>query len=122
MKVLIVDDSTAARFIIRRIVEELGHEVLEAKDGIEALQQLRANNTIELALVDWNMPEKNGLEVVVEMKEDPTLKDVKIMMVTTETEMMQVVRAIEAGANEYLMKPFSKEMLLDKLQLLGYDT
>jgi two-component system chemotaxis response regulator CheY len=119
MKALIVDDSSATRFILSKMMTELGFEVVQAENGQVALDQLAENKDVQLALVDWNMPVMNGFEMLQEVRGDNTFEDMKIMMVTTETEMMQVVKAMEAGANEYIMKPFTKEMIVDKMRLLG---
>jgi len=74
---------------------------------------------VELALVDWNMPEMNGFDFLLAVRANPSWKDMIIVMVTTETEMSQMQRALEAGANEYVMKPFTKDVLREKLQLVG---
>jgi len=120
VRALVIDDSKAIRLILGRIVKQIGFDVLEAANGLEALEQLKkAEGSVDLALVDWNMPEMNGYEFVCAVREDPQYKDLLLMMVTTETEMSQVVKALEAGANEYLMKPFTKEMILEKLTTMG---
>jgi two-component system chemotaxis response regulator CheY len=118
MRVLVIDDSRAIRIIIASILKELGMEVLEASNGREGLEQLTFEPDIELVLVDWNMPEMNGLEFIQTMRAQATYNHIRIMMVTTETEQSQVIRALEAGANEYLMKPFTKDVLVAKLSLL----
>ena len=119
MKVAIIDDSKTVRFILAKMMKELGFESIEAGDGKEALEAIGKNSDVVLALIDWNMPVMNGLELVGELKKDTRLSHLKIMMVTTETEMTQVVRAIEAGADEYIMKPFTKDMVVDKMKMLG---
>jgi len=119
VRALVIDDSKAIRLILGKIVKEIGFDVLEAANGLEALEQLKNAESIDLALVDWNMPEMNGYEFVCAVRKDPQYDDLLLMMVTTETEMSQVVKALEAGANEYLMKPFTKEMILDKLNVMG---
>jgi two-component system chemotaxis response regulator CheY len=121
MKALVVDDSMAARFMLSKMLKEIGFEVVQAGDGEEALATLSDNKDVALALVDWNMPVMNGLELVEAVRRDSGFGEMKIMMVTTETEMMQVVRAMEAGANEYVMKPFTKDIVIDKMRLLGID-
>ena len=77
------------------------------------------NGAISLALVDWNMPRMNGLDFVRRLRSDPRYSSVLLMMVTTETQVEQMMQALEAGANEYVMKPFTKEIIADKLRLLG---
>jgi two-component system, chemotaxis family, chemotaxis protein CheY len=119
VRALVVDDSTAMRVIIRRILKEQGFDTVEAEHGKAALTALAASGPVELALVDWNMPEMNGLEFVQAVRADARFGEMIIMMVTTEIESAQVMRALEAGANEYLMKPFTKPALVEKLALLG---
>jgi two-component system chemotaxis response regulator CheY len=119
-KALVVDDSRTIRIIIRRILIELGYEVCEAANGQEALAVLEAEKAIvDLILADWNMPVMNGLELLKQVRQDPELSSVKVLMVTTETEMGHMKSALEAGADEYVMKPFTKEILLEKLELVG---
>jgi two-component system chemotaxis response regulator CheY len=118
MRALVIDDSRAMRAIIRQTLTEVGVEVVEAGDGREGLEQLRQTPDVELVLVDWNMPVMNGLDFIRAVRSDRSYDPVRIMMVTTETEQEQLVRALEAGANEYLMKPFTKEVLVAKLSLL----
>jgi two-component system chemotaxis response regulator CheY len=101
------------------MLQELGFEVLEAANGRLGLQRLQENGKIDLALVDWNMPEMNGLEFVRKVRAEHSYDGVLLMMVTTETEMENVVRALAAGANEYVMKPFTREVILEKLQIFG---
>jgi two-component system chemotaxis response regulator CheY len=120
MKVLIVDDSTATRFLIAKMLRGLGiTNIVEADDGAKALKVLSENPDIEFALVDWNMPVMNGFELVKAVRSQPAFDSMKIMMVTTETEMSNVVQALEAGANEYLMKPFDQEIMSGKIKMLG---
>jgi two-component system chemotaxis response regulator CheY len=120
VRALVIDDSKAIRIVLRKLLGELGFEVVEAADGREALQRLNGPmGPFDLALVDWNMPEMNGLEFVREVRGQGGHEDLTMVMVTTETESGQVVRALAAGANEYIMKPFSRDVLLDKLSMLG---
>ena len=119
MKAIIVDDSRAMRMIIKRILAAVGFEVCEAGDGKQALDQLVATGPVDLALVDWNMPVMNGFELITEVRSRKELDGMAIMMVTTETEIAQVQRALDAGANEYVMKPFTEDALREKLLLLG---
>jgi two-component system chemotaxis response regulator CheY len=118
MRVLVIDDSRAVRMIIGSILGELGMDVVEAADGRQALAMLEENPDVELMLVDWNMPQMNGFDFIRAVRSQRAYDGVRIMMVTTETEGAQVARALEAGANEYLMKPFTKEVLVAKLALL----
>jgi len=119
-KALVVDDSKTIRMIIRRVLVELGYEVCEAANGLEALRVLESErSSIGVVLADWNMPEMNGLELVKRLRQDRSLDSLKVLMVTTETEMGQMASALEAGANEYVMKPFTREILTEKLELIG---
>ena len=119
MRALVVDDSRALRMLIKNILKEMGFEIFEAGHGKEALERLAAVETVTLALVDWNMPEMNGLDFVKALRSDAKHDETKVVMVTTETEMPKMVAALEAGANEYLMKPFTKESLREKLSMVG---
>src|SRR5262245_59593006 len=119
MPVLVTDDARTVRTIIGKILRDEGMEVVEAENGREGLEQLREAHDVQLVLVDWNMPEMNGLEFIKAVRSQRAYDPVRILMVTTETEQEQVIRALEAGANEYLMKPFTKEILVAKLSLLA---
>jgi two-component system chemotaxis response regulator CheY len=116
---LVVDDSKTIRTILSRTLTQLGYEVRQAENGREALEVLDAEKAVTLVLTDWNMPGMNGLEVVKQIRKKPELASLVIVMVTTETEMDHMAAALEAGANEYVMKPFTKEILVEKLQLVG---
>jgi two-component system chemotaxis response regulator CheY len=116
MKILSVDDSAIMRKIIRGAVDMLGLEFLEAENGQIALDILNRDYLdIGLVLLDWNMPVKDGYETLVAIKTDPRLKHIPVMMVTTEGERTNVIRAIQAGAQHYLMKPFTQEDLLKRI-------
>ncbi len=119
MHALIVDDSRAMRRILRTIVEPLGFEIAEAGHGIEGLQRLGEQPETELALVDWNMPEMNGIDFVKAVRANPIYEQMKLVMVTTETEPAKMARALMAGVDEFVMKPFTKDILLEKLELIG---
>lgn len=119
MRALIVDDSRAMRRIEADLMKQLGFETADAVHGKDALEKLIAGPRPDVVLVDWNMPEMNGLELIRSLRARPEFANLPLMMVTTETEMEQMVTALEAGANEYVMKPFGKETLAEKLQLLG---
>ena len=122
MLVLIIDDSRAMRAILRTTLKQLGFETVEAANGQEGLERVSDRGPFDLALVDWNMPVMNGLEFVTAIRADPSKAGMRIMMVTTEVEMCQVARALSAGADEYVMKPFTSEILHDKLSMLGLCT
>jgi two-component system chemotaxis response regulator CheY len=120
MYALIIDDSRAMRRILRTVVEPLGFRILEAGDGREGLDRLEEHYPdVELTLVDWNMPVMNGLEFVKTVRADKQYQQMKIAMVTTETEPAQMTRALMAGVDEYVMKPFTSEILMEKLRLMG---
>ena len=116
---LVVDDSRAMRGILAKILGRLGFEVLQAGDGREAIALLDGRPAqLQVILSDWNMPEMNGLEFVKAVRADPRFAEVTVIMVTTETHLDQMMTALSAGANEYIMKPFTAEMVEDKLRLL----
>ncbi len=119
IRALVVDDSRATRAILRRFLAELGFEVLEAGDGHEGSAVLTEVGCLDLALVDWNMPEVDGIAFVRWVRADPGLASMRVVMVTTESETSRVVEALEAGADEYVMKPFTIGALREKLELLG---
>lgn len=119
MKAMLVDDSRAMRAILGSIVSKLGFEILEAEHGLDALEKLSQCDLPDLLLIDWNMPEMNGLELVEALRAKSEFTDVPIVMVTSENEMESMIKALEAGANEYVMKPFEPEVLIAKLQQLG---
>lgn len=122
MKALIVDDSATTRYMIKKLLKEAAPGIscmVEAENGSVALQRLQENPDVQIAFVDWNMPVMNGLEFVVAARQRVSDQQMKIIMVTTETQMTAVVQALEAGVNEYVMKPFTKESLAEKLQIVG---
>jgi two-component system chemotaxis response regulator CheY len=120
MRAMVVDDSRAMRSLLRNLLKGTGLDVVaEAGNGIEALAALKLAGMVDVALVDWNMPEMNGYEFVQAVRADHTYAAVRIIMVTTESEIEKMTKALEAGANEYIMKPFTKDAIRDKLQLLG---
>ncbi len=120
-KALVADDSRAVRMILSRTLKEIGFEIFEAANGREALAVLDAEKPIRLVLADWNMPEMNGLELLKRLRQNPELFSVVVVMVTTETELDQMAAALESGANEYVMKPFTRDILIEKLKLAGID-
>lgn len=119
-KALVVDDSRALRMILARTVRQLGYEVEEAENGVRALQILNSQpNDWALALVDWNMPEMNGMDLLQRLRANTRFRSTAIVMVTTETEVDHMSAALQAGANEYIMKPFTPDILREKLALIG---
>jgi two-component system chemotaxis response regulator CheY len=119
MRALIVDDSSAMRAYLKMILKSVGFEVRDARNGQEALAVLREGERPDVMLLDWNMPEMDGFETLRAVRAEVKWNDIRVMMVTTETEMAEMSRALEAGADEYVMKPFTREVIFDKLQLLG---
>jgi two-component system, chemotaxis family, chemotaxis protein CheY len=119
MRVLIVDDSSTMRKILKSILAGAGFEVAEAKGGTEALDSLQ-QNCADLALFDWNMPEMTGIELLGKVRSDHRYDGMKIMMVTTESEQLEIELALQQGADEYVMKPFTRDSILDKLQIIGF--
>jgi two-component system chemotaxis response regulator CheY len=119
LRALIIDDSRVMRSILKRIMIGAGYTVAEAGHGQEALDLMEAGLTPTIALVDWNMPVMDGLEFVSAVRSRPQWRGVTLMMVTTESEHGQIVRALAAGAHEYVIKPFTAGAILDKLSLLG---
>src|SRR5690349_6778093 len=119
MRALVIDDSRAMRRIVEGILTGLGYEVRQAADGREALDVLAGGWVPDLATVDWNMPVMDGLQFVSAVRSNPSLRSMTIMMVTSESEQTQIVKALAAGAHEYLIKPFTADAIRDKLALLG---
>ena len=122
MRALVVDDSRSIRTIVGRILKEIGYSAVEAtngKDALRVLGELPAGECPTLALLDWNMPEMNGFELLQALRADQRYAQMTVVMVTTEAEVAQMSRALAAGANEYVTKPFTKEILGDKLALVG---
>ena len=107
------------RAVIGKMMADMGVITTFAGNGREALEQLEALGRPEFALVDWNMPEMNGFELLQALRADPRYTDLPVLMVTTETEMSQVIKALEHGASEYVMKPFTADILREKLDMLG---
>jgi two-component system chemotaxis response regulator CheY len=119
VRALVIDDSKALRAIVGKLVKGLGFEVFEAGNGREGLEQLKAKGAVDLSLVDWNMPDMNGIEFIRAVRAQEQYNEMKVMVITTQTEIDHVTKALESGANEYLMKPFTRDALLGKLQMLG---
>ena len=120
MRALVIDDSRAMRSILGRILRRAGFEVAEAGNGWEGLEQLQGGPPIDIALVDWHMPEMDGCQFVRSVRALDQYRGLPVLMITSETEAGQIAVALEAGANEYVMKPFTPELLLGKLELLGF--
>lgn len=119
MKALVIDDSRAMRRIVSGILGGFGFETLEAGDGQQALDVLAEEPEVDLACIDWNMPVMDGLEFVSAVRAQRHRRGMTLMMVTTESEQSQIVKALAAGAHEYLIKPFTPDAMRGKLELLG---
>lgn len=119
MRALIVDDARTVRVILRRILEEMGFEVIEADNGRDALTWLAEGLPTDVVLIDWDMPVMSGIAFVHAVRANPKYSHLRIVMVTKETRLHNVKEALAAGANEYIMKPFTKDVVREKLELLG---
>ena len=116
MKLLVVDDSSTMRRIIKNTLARLGYkDILEGADGVEGWAQIDQNPDVEMLITDWNMPEMNGLELVKKVRADERFKDLPIIMVTTEGGKAEVITALKAGVNNYIVKPFTPQVLKEKL-------
>jgi len=115
MKILVVDDFSTMRRIVKNILKQLGFEnIEEAEDGAQAYSKLKTNG-FEFVISDWNMPNMDGLAFLKSVRSDPELKDMPFLMVTAEAEKDKVVEAIKAGVNNYVVKPFTAEVLKEKM-------
>jgi two-component system chemotaxis response regulator CheY len=117
-RAIVVDDSRAARSILRRTLLSLGLEVVEAGDGAEALDKLRAEPPVDLALVDWNMPVMDGLQFVKALRAERAYADIVVLMVSAESDPSRMARALIVGADDFLMKPMTPDVLVGKLEML----
>jgi len=116
LKLLVVDDSSTMRRIIKNTLARLGYkDVLEGANGVEGWNQMNNNPDIDMLITDWNMPEMNGLELVKKVRADERFKDLPIIMVTTEGGKAEVITALKAGVNNYIVKPFTPQVLKEKL-------
>jgi two-component system, chemotaxis family, chemotaxis protein CheY len=119
MRALVVDDSSAMRAMLRMALKKQGFDVAEARHGLDALSVLAASEVFDLILIDWNMPEMDGFALLRRIRAEARHNPTQIMMVTTETGMDQMSEALAAGANDYIMKPFTFDVVSDKLRLVG---
>ncbi|QDU80925.1 hypothetical protein Pla110_26610 [Polystyrenella longa] len=118
-KILLVDDSRAVRLVSRKIVSNMDLEALEAEHGAEGLEVVKANPDIDVVLLDWNMPVMDGLTFLKELRKLDLPKQPIVVMCTTENEMERIVEAMQNGADEYIMKPFTEDIIREKLQETG---
>jgi two-component system, chemotaxis family, chemotaxis protein CheY len=116
LKLLVVDDSSTMRRIIKNTLARLGYkDVLEGEDGVQGWNVLNENTDTGMLITDWNMPEMNGLELVKKVRADARFADLPIIMVTTEGGKAEVITALKAGVNNYIVKPFTPQVLKEKL-------
>ena len=116
MKILIVDDFATMRRIIKNILRQIGFtNILEADDGSTALNILRKEK-VDLVITDWNMPKMSGLELLKAIRTDEKLKDIPVMMVTAEALKENIIEAVKAGVNQYIVKPFTAQTLQQKIE------
>lgn len=122
MNILVVDDSRIMRNIVKNVVTQNSRfknsTCYEAGDGVEAFRILGAHR-IDLLLLDWNMPLMNGLDLVKKIRNSPDLKNLPIIMITSESAKYNVIEAVKAGVNDYLVKPVSDKSLIEKIDRLG---
>lgn len=117
MKLLVVDDSSTMRRIIKNTLQRLGYDdILEAEHGLQAWEILDSTPGVEVLVTDWNMPEMNGLDLVKKVRADDRFVDIPIIMVTTEGGKAEVITALKAGVNNYIVKPFTPQVLKEKLE------
>lgn len=115
LKVLVVDDFSTMRRIVKNLLKQIGYtDIEEAEDGVQALSKLQ-NGGFGLVVSDWNMPNMDGLDMLKAVRQEPAIKDIPVLMVTAEAEKEKVITAIQAGVNNYVVKPFTGEILKEKL-------
>lgn len=115
---LVVDDSSVIRKVARRILEDLQFDINEAEDGKEALEECRSDMP-DAILLDWNMPVMDGLEFLTALRQEQGGEKPVVVFCTTENDVAHIAKAIRAGANEYIMKPFDREIVESKFQEVG---
>ena len=120
MRALVIDDSAVTRGIIKQILNPMGFEVFEAGDGHEGLDRVRELDGLDLILLDWNMPRMDGIQFLRMLRTQTALASLPVMMVSSNNEAENIAASLDAGANEYIMKPFTEEVLRTKLELLGF--
>ncbi len=119
--ILIVDDCKFTTKVLARLMQEMGFEVATAQSAEEAVGFLETHEPPSLFFVDWVMPGMSGVEFVTWLRGQTPTNKVPVVMVTAQKDMTQIAQAIQSGANEYIMKPFSREVIEEKLKLLGID-
>jgi two-component system chemotaxis response regulator CheY len=119
MRALVIDDSRSMRMYVAALIEEQGWQTDTACDGQDALRVLDQRGVFDVATVDWDMPVMDGHAFVTAVRSDPRFQGMKLLMLTARDSTDEVVRALEAGADDYLMKPVTSEMLREKMRLIG---
>lgn len=114
-RILLVDDARTVRMICRRVVTSMGFEVLEAENGREALDVIASNPDIDMVLLDWHMPVMDGLTCLKTLRGDLSLSQPRVVMCTTQNEIESIAAALESGADEYIMKPFTEDVIREKI-------
>ncbi len=120
-RALILEDSRTMRALLARMLHDLGFEAVPAGHVEEALDRLRGGSGVELALVDWNLPGLSGMDFLRRLRADPAHRAIRVLVVSTEVGQHRVEEALREGAQEYLMKPFTRDMLAEKLALMGVE-
>jgi two-component system chemotaxis response regulator CheY len=119
MRALVIDDSKAMRMILKRELVALGFEVFEAGDGQEALSRLADLGAVDVVLVDWTMPGMDGMTFVHQVRAEAAYEEMRVVMITSESDPAQIFHALMAGVDEYATKPITREALAEKLGLVG---
>ncbi len=120
LRAIVIDDSSAMRSWLHLVLERRGFQVAEAENGVLGLRVLQKSGPVDVAIIDWNMPEMSGLTLVQAIRNDRHFDEMRLIMATTETDLSRVVKALRCGADEYVMKPFDEEILAEKLKLVGF--
>ncbi len=118
MKALVIEDSKVVRSITSKMLDEMGFAVSEAENGLVGIEKVK-KDTYEIIILDWNMPELDGMGFLKKARNDNLLADAKVILCTTENEKEKIEEAMNSGAHEYIMKPYTSEILEDKLKILG---
>lgn len=115
-KILVVDDFSTMRRILKNILKQLGYENLdEAEDGVQALSKLKGGS-YDFVVTDWNMPNMTGLELCKKIRAEPSIKETPVLFITAEAQKKNIIQAVQAGASNYIVKPFTAEVLKKKME------
>ncbi|MCB9654133.1 MAG: response regulator [Deltaproteobacteria bacterium] len=118
MRLLVIDDSKATRSSIKRILST--EDVVDFECAEDALEHLKRDVRFDVVLVDWHMPNMSGIDFIREVRKHAEYDEIRLVMVTSENSALSVVRALQAGADEYITKPFTRDGLLEKIEMLGF--